>query len=388
VRWKPILVLACLFTLIAPADGQRPNAYFSLSTNKTYLPGEKIGLRVFTNNVDALEFRIYKVNDPALFFERLDNPHDFGRVAPKERIDNPTFLERFHDWKHGVWVDIRDFFRYQFSSRSRSQLREEHQAKAKAQAGPTADVFAQVPVINSSQLVARWKQQIPPSFYSETENVPIQNLPKGLYLVEATDGQLRAYTIVIVSELGLVTKTTEGQVLTFAADRRSGAPVSGADVRFWTDKKEKAHLKSDASGLAETAVSEGQYQDVRVLAVHDDDVALVTPYSYNISSNPAEDWAETFAHYLHIRDTLDTAAAFSFAPANATYERKVLGPSSFDTTIEMWLPLSWALNMVNRSMGKQDLYPFVLPGPVLEKMRFIHTIVDEVSAHPEPQGEH
>ncbi|HME50122.1 putative zinc-binding metallopeptidase [Mycobacterium sp.] len=104
--------------------------------------------------------------------------------------------------------------------------------------------------------------------------------------------------------------------------------------------------------------------------------------------HPAEDWAETFAHYLHIRDTLDTAAAFSFAPANATYERKVLGPSSFDTTIEMWLPLSWALNMVNRSMGKQDLYPFVLPGPVLEKMRFIHTIVDEVSAHPEPQGEH
>ena len=52
----------------------------------------------------------------------------------------------------------------------------------------------------------------------------------------------------------------------------------------------------------------------------------------------------------------------------------------------MWLPLSWALNMVNRSMGKQDVYPFVLPGPVLEKMRFIHTIVDEVSAHPEPQG--
>jgi len=99
--------------------------------------------------------------------------------------------------------------------------------------------------------------------------------------------------------------------------------------------------------------------------------------------HPAEDWAETFAHYLHIRDTLDTAAAFSLAPASATYERKVLGPSSFDTTIEMWLPLSWALNMVNRSMGKADLYPFVLPGPVLEKMRFIHTVVDEVSANPD-----
>ncbi len=96
----------------------------------------------------------------------------------------------------------------------------------------------------------------------------------------------------------------------------------------------------------------------------------------------AEDWAETFAHYLHIRDTLDTATAFGFAPANATYERRVLGPSGFDTIIEMWLPLSWGLNMVNRSMGSDDLYPFVLPVAVLDKMRFIHTIIDEVTADP------
>ncbi len=96
--------------------------------------------------------------------------------------------------------------------------------------------------------------------------------------------------------------------------------------------------------------------------------------------HPAEDWAETFAHYLHIRDTLDTAAAFGFAPAGATFERRVLGPSGFDTIIDMWLPLAWALNMVNRSMGHADLYPFVLPPAVLEKMRFVHTVIDEVTA--------
>ena len=96
--------------------------------------------------------------------------------------------------------------------------------------------------------------------------------------------------------------------------------------------------------------------------------------------HPAEDWAETFAHYLHIRDALDTAAAFGFAPAGATFERRVLGPSGFDTIIEMWLPLAWALNMVNRSMGKDDLYPFVLPPVVFGKMRFIHAIIDEITA--------
>jgi hypothetical protein len=96
--------------------------------------------------------------------------------------------------------------------------------------------------------------------------------------------------------------------------------------------------------------------------------------------HPAEDWAETFAHYLHVRDTLDTAAAFSFAPAAATFERRVLGPSGFDQIIDMWLPLSWALNMINRSMGKEDVYPFVLPVKVLDKMRFIHTVVDEITS--------
>ena len=51
----------------------------------------------------------------------------------------------------------------------------------------------------------------------------------------------------------------------------------------------------------------------------------------------------------------------------------------------MWLPLSWALNMINRSMGKQDLYPFVLPPAVLEKMRFIHTVVEEITGSLTPR---
>jgi hypothetical protein len=94
----------------------------------------------------------------------------------------------------------------------------------------------------------------------------------------------------------------------------------------------------------------------------------------------SEDWAETFAHYLHIRDTLDTSAWFGLAPASATFDRPALGPSAFPNIIEMWLPLSWSLNMVNRSMGHDDLYPFMLPVAVLNKMRFIHTVIDGVTS--------
>ena len=96
--------------------------------------------------------------------------------------------------------------------------------------------------------------------------------------------------------------------------------------------------------------------------------------------HPAEDWAETFAHYLHIRDTLDTSAAFGLAPAAATLQRRVLGPSAFPILIDMWLPLSWSLNMLNRSMGHADLYPFVLPPNVLQKMRLVHHLVAATDA--------
>lgn len=62
----------------------------------------------------------------------------------------------------------------------------------------------------------------------------------------------------------------------------------------------------------------------------------------------SEDWAETFAHYLHIRDALDTAAWCGLAPASATFDRPALGPSAFNTIIDKWLPLSWSLWSIAR----------------------------------------
>lgn len=90
------------------------------------------------------------------------------------------------------------------------------------------------------------------------------------------------------------------------------------------------------------------------------------------AAHPWEDWAESFAHYLHIRDTLQTSAAFGLAVPGAAPAQDGAG---FDELIATWLPLTYALNAVNRSMGKDDLYPFVLSGRVLEKLRFVHTLI-------------
>ncbi|MFT4128232.1 MAG: putative zinc-binding metallopeptidase [Gordonia sp. (in: high G+C Gram-positive bacteria)] len=102
--------------------------------------------------------------------------------------------------------------------------------------------------------------------------------------------------------------------------------------------------------------------------------------------HPVEDFAETFAHYLHLRDTVDTAAAHAMSPpALAT---AAAAPAGFERLIQWWLPLTWALNQFNRSGGRPALYPFILADEVLDKMRFVHDLVvgagrsGESPAHP------
>ncbi|MFB0836189.1 zinc-binding metallopeptidase family protein [Arthrobacter halodurans] len=91
--------------------------------------------------------------------------------------------------------------------------------------------------------------------------------------------------------------------------------------------------------------------------------------------HPYEDFAETFAHYLHIRDTLDTAREHGLAPG-APAAGAADGSASFrDVVLDAWLPLSVALNEVNRSMGANDLYPFAIPDAVLDKLEFIDSLI-------------
>ena len=102
--------------------------------------------------------------------------------------------------------------------------------------------------------------------------------------------------------------------------------------------------------------------------------------------HPYEDWAETFAHYLHILDTLQTAESFGLGTTDPLGMRRLTqrtgahptrpdGSTTFGQVIDHWLELSYALNQINRSMGDEDLYPFVLTAPVIRKMAFVDHLV-------------
>lgn len=102
------------------------------------------------------------------------------------------------------------------------------------------------------------------------------------------------------------------------------------------------------------------------------------------SAHPWKDFAETWAHYLHIVDTLETANSFGMRIHPKAGRKPVLETDiafdpcvmdEFDALIAAWLPLTYAVNSLNHSMGQPDLYPFVLTPTVVGKLRFIHGLI-------------
>ena len=114
-------------------------------------------------------------------------------------------------------------------------------------------------------------------------------------------------------------------------------------------------------------------------------------------SHPWEDWAETWAHYLHMVDLLETAASYQTSLVIPGEQPKSLGPddpfeqkeNDFDTWIQQWVPVTLLLNSLNRSLGQDDAYPFALSPGALRKLRYVHDVIREATNKrpDEPNGE-
>jgi hypothetical protein len=118
---------------------------------------------------------------------------------------------------------------------------------------------------------------------------------------------------------------------------------------------------------------------------------FVTQYG---TTHPWEDFAETWAHYLHIVDTLEMVAAsgMSVKPkvdktgdfaARVTFDP--YNAQSIEQIVDAWLPYVFAMNNVSRAMGARDLYPFVLSPAVIGKLGFIHDLVHGLKQKAEPE---
>ncbi len=107
------------------------------------------------------------------------------------------------------------------------------------------------------------------------------------------------------------------------------------------------------------------------------------------SSHSWEDWAETWAHYLHMIDTLETASDYGFdldlgldqdtctVPKRQQFSAEYLSSISINDLVSEWSNLTVVLNDLNRSMGMADAYPFVLSQTIIAKLGFVHEVVTQ-----------
>ena len=102
------------------------------------------------------------------------------------------------------------------------------------------------------------------------------------------------------------------------------------------------------------------------------------------TAHPWEDFAETWAHYLHIVDTTEMASAFDLhvdprIDPSGQLEAKIdFNPyraRNFQSVVDSWLPMSFAMNNINRCMGQPDFYPFVLSVEAIAKLSFVHDLI-------------
>ncbi len=102
------------------------------------------------------------------------------------------------------------------------------------------------------------------------------------------------------------------------------------------------------------------------------------------AAHPWEDWAETWAHYLHMVDLLETAASYRtrivLPSVDGVQPSRPSNPfdprgADFDAWIAQWVPVTLLLNSLNRSLGQDDAYPFALSETALRKLRFVHDVI-------------
>ncbi len=287
-RMTFLIALLLAAPAFAQGEPQDDRPAFSLSTSEIFTTRDAPNFYLTFRRIERLDFRVYKVRDPFAFFAGLENPHQVGTQEAYVKQQR-TWLERFADWKRNQRQQIRSFARSQASHQYRAARRTTNdQAEVAQRVVLNASTFAQVPLLNADQVVTTWRELLPNRRDAEVRRVPVDLKQPGVYVVEAVSDLLRAYTIVIVSDIGLVTKTSPGQMLIFAANRFTGEPVADCAVRVMRGTRQLAEGRSTADGLFEASLPDEKLDNLVGVAQCGNEAVATDPGSWTLEQSARE----------------------------------------------------------------------------------------------------
>jgi hypothetical protein len=276
-----LLALSCAAPVTCQSEAQ---PYFALSTERTFGSKDTPSISLSGYQVEAVQIRVYRVKDVDEFFRRAESTHSFGGRAPRQ-AGKRTLIESIHAWKRGVRRDIRLFLRGQFTESVSAHFRSKQPPRAVSHTPET--YFAETPLLNSDQLVLSFVQALPNRNSWSSATVPIRVPDKGVYLIEAVNGKLRAYTIVVKSDLVAITKTGKSRLLGYVVNRESGQPVSEAQVTAMIRNGTPAVVKTNSDGLVDLPAPKESLaagDDLRLVVRKGADVTLASVSLWNFGA--------------------------------------------------------------------------------------------------------
>jgi len=291
--------------------------FFSLSTHRTYGSGDTARLWVDYQAVDHLDFRVYQVKDPRKFFTELKDPHQLGEREEEEVAKSlphrRSFLERVRAFKRWAYTGMKTFVRTQLKRDSRTAFNKKFRAEADVVRTPlNVSDYARVPLLNPDQLVSSWREPLPPLENEYDQRmIPLGKRSPGVYLVEAVQNDLRAYTVVVVTDLTMIDKTTsDGGLLVYTVDRKTGEPRPGAQVEIVREKKVVASGTTDQQGILRTKIEKPK----------------ATQSDAEDEAEPAEDTAQSQSLLILARDSSNFAISDLGSLYFGGYEDEESGP--------------------------------------------------------------
>jgi hypothetical protein len=283
----PIALVACLLSCPsarAQPAGEAEGPAFSLWSSQVYRTSEQASFSLTHRGLDHLDFRVYRVADPVAFFAGLKDPHALGSEKPVV-AEEQSWIERIAAWKAARRGAIRTFLRRQVSAGYRQQRRAaSDRLQVSRRQTLRYNSFAQVPLLNPDRLVASWREVLPRVREPESRRVPIETSAPGVYVVEAVSPPVRAYTIVVVTDIGIVSKTAPGQMLAFVADRTTGAPQPGCDVAASIDRRPLPAASTAPDGTVLITVDTEKPETVLSIVRCGSQVAVSDPGSWALQA--------------------------------------------------------------------------------------------------------
>ncbi|MGE3840686.1 MAG: alpha-2-macroglobulin [Vicinamibacterales bacterium] len=290
IRCLLVLIVLCGTSELARAQRQpTATASFSLSSSRIFTTQDEPHFYATFQNLDHLDFRVYKVQDIEAFFRNLPDPHMVGSPEPVV-AQEPTLVERLATWKAERRAKLQSMLRTQFSpafrrarstARDRARLVERRTVRNFTQ-------FARVPLLNSKQVVASWREVLPRTRDQESRRIPLDLASSGVYLVEAVQDRQRAFAIVVVSDLALLTKTAPGQLLAWTVQRTTGEPRVDCSLTPLAAGQPLGPYAPSADGVLTASLERTETDNLVTIAHCGSDFAVADPGGYFLQNPERE----------------------------------------------------------------------------------------------------